>query len=195
MKKILFSVLCGLAAVSAGGVNPQYQKFMNLKYRDNCDNFDPGEFQSISGKFNGKTTDTLTLFPFDGSRDGDGYFYYDKWVVISKNGTVPSKIVSSYYPELVYEGDLDGNGTDEFGVLLTGQNGTWWTYEAFTVYNGKVQSFAETQWWGGDEEPLSIIMSRGAKRGEVIIRSYGWTSDMSEIVMKKATRRITKFMR
>jgi hypothetical protein len=37
----------------------------------------------------------------------------------------------------VYEGDVDGNGQDEWGYLVQGQNGQWRFYLIYTLINGE----------------------------------------------------------
>jgi hypothetical protein len=39
--------------------------------------------------------------------------------------------------KLVFEGDLDGNGTDEWGMLHWYSNTQWATYHVFTLKNGE----------------------------------------------------------
>ncbi len=192
-KTIISAALTLLAAAGALAVNPQYTKFLGLKYRDNCANFDAGQFQSITGCFDGKTRDTITLFPFDGFRDGeDGPFYYDQWILISKNGTVPSKTVQTYWPELVYEGDLDGNGRDELGVMLCGQMGCWYTYETYTYYGKKWRPFLSVTHYGCNDEDSRDILKRGAKKGQVRVREYNMDGDFTA---RTYTKSVTRFLK
>lgn len=198
MKKEILILAALLSPVVAFGINPQYQKFLGLKYRYPSANFEKGKFQSITGKFNGKTTDTLTLFPYDGNWDGDpqtgdDIFYYDQWIIISKNGTVPSKIIRSYYPDLIYEGDLDGNGTDEFGVVLTGQHGNWWEYDSFTLHQGKVKPFIDVTWWAGETEDLRIALKPTGTKGKVKVNYY--IMDPDDFKMHTTTKTITKYLK
>ncbi len=191
-KFFLSMIFCVLSVLTVNAVNPQYQKFMGLKYKSPCANFKPGKFQSISGKFDGKNYDTLTLFPLDGDWDLDT-FYYDEWIIISKNGTIPSLKISSFYPELVYEGDLDGNGKDEFGVMLTGQMGCWVSYVVYAYYQGKENVFLDLDWYDNDEDPTSIVR-KGSSKGTVIINYYEWDKNMENIKRRTKTKKITKFL-
>lgn len=194
MKKIILTTLATLGVVSAFALstNPQYTKFQSLKYRDNCTNFTPGEFQSITGCFDGKNRDTLTLFPLDGYRDYDGTFFYNKWIVISRYGTVPSKAVDSGWPRLVYEGDLDGNGRDEFAVLATGEHGCWCSYRIYTFFNKKVESFLDVTHYDCNDEDLHDIARRGSSRGKVIVSEYNM-NDMT-FEAKTKTKTVTRFL-
>lgn len=193
MKKILFSLLlCTGAVGGALAVNPQYTKFMGLKYRDRCANFEPGQFQSVTGCFDGRTRDTITLFPLDGYRESDGTFYYDKWILISKNGTVPSMAIDSYYPELIYEGDLDGNGRDELSVHYSGMMGCWDSVGAFTIEKGKWQAFASATFYAcNDDDPEGVFRS-GGRKGLVKVREHFFNDD--GIGVKTTTKKITRFL-
>ncbi|MDE7413673.1 MAG: hypothetical protein K2N05_07815 [Muribaculaceae bacterium] len=197
MKKLILTLATIISSAAAFGINPQYQKFLGLKYRYPCENFEKGKFQSITGKFNGKTTDTITLFPYDGEWDGDE-FLYDEWILISKNGTVPSKIISSYYPDLVYEGDLDGNGTDEFGVLHTGMMGCWNYYSSFTVYHGKIEPFISVDWYTCDDVNPSIALKSTGTKGKVAVKYYNDNDVVhgsGRIRQHSTTKTITKFLK
>lgn len=189
-KFILLSLLA-LSAASAAAINPQYQKFLGLKYRDNCANFEPGNFQSISGVFNGKTRDTLTLFPFDGFRDVD-IFYYDQWILISKNGTVPSKVIESYWPVIMCEGDLDGNGCDEVGYISNWMIGCWSSYKTLTYYRKKWEPFLSVTYYTCDER-MDDILRPGPGKGKVRVREHVWGDD--GISVKNYTKSVTRFLR
>lgn len=198
MKRILFLLFILTGVASSFAVNPQWEKFRKLQYRYPSGNFEPGKFQSITGCFDGKTKDTITLFPYDGEwepdiESGDDYFFYDKWILISKNKTVPSTIINSYHPVLVFEGDLDGNGRDEFGVLLTGLHGAWCDYCVYTLYNNSLKEFLNVYWWDGNEDDYRGIVRKGSRRGEVKYYTYKHTSDNIRKLLK--TVYITKFLK
>ena len=59
------------------------------------------------------------------------------WDIKSDKGTVPPLRTFGLRPLMVHEGDLDGNGTDEFGVLFTWSMSACRTYEVFTFHNGE----------------------------------------------------------
>ena len=100
----------------------------------------------LTGLFDGRNFDTIGLFPVEiqeeyfPSEDITEY-YSEKWLLMSKHGTVPQKEIESYWPELIDEGDLDANGTTEFGILFTGLNGCWTGYQVFDVHKGKLREF------------------------------------------------------
>ena len=113
------------------------------------------ERKVIAGMFDGKVFDTLRIsaaaeteyvgdnlyvildgkrFKSEGGMDEEWRFLWD---IVSDKGSVPSLRVFGVEPLMVYEGDLDHNGSDEFGVLFT-----WWTsacrtYEVYTFHEGQ----------------------------------------------------------
>lgn len=66
------------------------------------------------GILNGRGIDTLIAEPI-GEKDSVWYF---KWRVFTKNNSVKPLIIDNTIGiHFVYEGDLDGNGTDEWGYV------------------------------------------------------------------------------
>ena len=134
-------------------------------YRNFCD--------TLVGNFSGGGIDTLIAEPI-------GYNTIRKnFKVTSKNGTVPPLYINEIY--CVYmntEGDLDGNGTDEFGICWELEHGTWRTYHIFTYKDSL---------WHQLESPISIfyghfdegltsdnIAEPSKKKGHIVIReSHG----------------------
>lgn len=149
------------------------------------------ETQSVSGRFDGKTTETITLFPYSGERI-DGEFYYNKWILVSKNGTVGTRIIESYWPEIVFEGDLDGNGKDEFGVLLTGLHGATAFYKLLTVSNGRLVDFLDLGVMADGEEDITSFVRKGNDKGKVFLNYMEPTLDGPKRVRKTVT--VTKFL-
>lgn len=45
------------------------------------------------------------------------------------------KIFGAYYPSLVFEGDVDGDGKDECGTLSTWMNSQWRLYSIYNYDN------------------------------------------------------------
>ena len=113
------------------------------------------ERTSIVGCFDGKAIDTLTILfaaqeeysdtvkiiTLDGRRfedDGDPMAeWHHLWDVFPARGTVAPLRVFGVSPLLVYEGDLDGNGTDEFGILFTWYTSGSRVYEVYTFHEGR----------------------------------------------------------
>ena len=113
------------------------------------------ESYEIGGLFDGKTPDTLriafaaeteyidsTLYvTLDGKRFKDSgdemEDWHFMWDIKSDKGSVPDLRVFGLCPLLVYEGDLEGNGTDEFGVLFTWSLSACRGYDVFTFHEGE----------------------------------------------------------
>ena len=97
------------------------------------------EQERIVGVFNGKEVDTLYVTRASNVSDEvdvESHQYY--WNIISARKTVPALQVFGLCPKLVYEGDLDKNGRDEFGILDT------WDVSALRNY--RVYSFHKGEW-------------------------------------------------
>ena len=111
------------------------------------------EREMIIGNFDGLSTDTLRIsfaakteyvdstryVTLDGKRfkAEDNYEWEYLWDIKSSNGSVPDLRVFGLCPRMVFEGDLDQDGTDEFGVLFTWLTSACRTYEVFTYHEGQ----------------------------------------------------------
>lgn len=91
---------------------------------------------TLIGKFNGKDIDMLIAEPIGNYQVEGGYF---KWRVFTKNNTVRPLVIDNQTTgiDFVREGDLDGNGTDEWGYVTDWPTSNWMNYHAFTDVNGK----------------------------------------------------------
>ena len=110
----------------------------------------------LAGKFNGIDMDTLIVMPEGEPEphdidwwDGDLYM---KWRIKTVNGTVPDLIVDETTGvRFIKEGDLDGNGTDEWGFISERYLSTWTCYNVYTYANGK---------WRYLVEPITICTNQ-----------------------------------
>lgn len=94
---------------------------------------------SLIGKFNGIDIDTLACEPYGNVIDDEifGSLCYD-WRVFTLNGTIAEiHIANTVGIKFVNEGDLDGNGSDEWGFLVQLPTGAWTSYCVFTAIDGK----------------------------------------------------------
>lgn len=195
LNRLFLLAMIAVCSLTALAINPEYERYLKNCPRNAQGNFDPHNMKSISVRFNGTEIDTLTLFPLSGERDFDG-FYYNKWIIVSRNATVPSVVVESYWPELIAEGDLDGNGCDEFAISETGRHGCWLSYIVYTCHRSKLHEMISTIWYACDDQPLESIVSPGSQKGIVNVSHY----DMHEvgegsILRHDTTKRITKFLK
>lgn len=97
----------------------------------------------IVGKFNGTDIDTLECL-LCGQNANGGADMFD-WLIRSKRGTCKDmRLIGDLEPMLNFEGDLDDNGTDEFG-FLTSFPSNWEKYQVFTYKDGDWQWLYEPQ--------------------------------------------------
>lgn len=87
------------------------------------------------GVFNGKDIDTLICEPLPPEAEG---FPIEHWKVYTKNQTVKDLTVN-YTTELrfVDEGDLNGDGGQEWGFLTAWHTSNWMGYYVYTYVNGE----------------------------------------------------------
>ncbi|MDE6536048.1 MAG: hypothetical protein K2K82_08600 [Muribaculaceae bacterium] len=114
---------------------------------------------TIVGKFNGKEIDTLICEP-TGPITNDDYFgdYYTEWRVFSTKGTVNElKIGDTIGIKFLKEGDVDGNGTEEWGFLNEWVTSAWTNYKLFTYKDGQWKLMVDpiTIWYDHLEMGLS----------------------------------------
>lgn len=182
---LLFSIHVSFA------VNPTYQEYLIKVERINNSGGESMDSKSVSGRFDGKTTETITLFPYTGESI-DGEYYYNKWILVSKNGTIDMRVIDSYWPEIVLEGDLDGNGKDEFGVLLTGMHGATALYKILTVSNGRLVDFLDLYVMADGEEDITSFARKGNDKGKIFLNYMEPSWDGPQRVRK--TVAVTKFL-
>lgn len=117
---------------------------------------------TIIGKFNGIETDTLISEPIDSLSPLEDDLFGSKhyqWRVYTTNGTVKDLIVENTIGvDLINEGDLDGNSTDEWGYVTQWPSSQWMRYHAFTNINGEWQHIIEpTTIWIPHLDPQDSI--------------------------------------
>ena len=129
-----------------GGIIPGLPYLNNTKgERQNAEGY------GYIGKFNGVDIDTLYFegkpMYFDGTEAidyGDGPLpddyefpdYYQTIITLSDK-SVPPLIIDFEIGEFIYEGDLDGNGTEEIAILSGGINSNCRGYYIYTLDNGQ----------------------------------------------------------
>lgn len=99
---------------------------------------------TLIGRFDGIDIDTLICEPMDSLNPNYKGFHY-KWRVFTKNKTVKDLILENKTIGIhfVYEGDLDENGTDEWGYVTEWETSNWMCYHAFTNKRGKWEHIIE----------------------------------------------------
>lgn len=117
---------------------------------------------TIIGKFNGIETDTLISEPIDSLSPLEDDLFGGKhyqWRIYTTNGTVKDLIVGNTIGvDLINEGDLDGNSTEEWGYVTQWPSSQWMRYRAFTNINGEWQHIIEpTTIWLPHLDPQDSI--------------------------------------
>lgn len=94
------------------------------------------ERDTIVGNFTGTSIDTIFIVIEDDPEPSD-FQTKAYWAVCSNPRVKPVRIWGhdNDQPKLVFEGDLDGNGTDEWGYLQTWIVSQWRSYCVFTYYH------------------------------------------------------------
>lgn len=142
MKYLPCFLICLLeASFAVGGYNQTTKARQTdplAQYRD-----------TLVGRFNGTDTDTLICEPIDSlSPSVDEYDIYGghhyKWRVYTTNNTVKDHIIGTTIGiHFIKEGDLDGNGTEEWGFITEWPSSYWTDYRSFTCVNGEWQLLIE----------------------------------------------------
>ena len=149
------------------------------------------ERDTIWGNFTGKGIDTIWVeSEFDTT--AEDFHFMCKYYAVSNNKSIPKiELVGccSSSPKLVYEGDLDQNGTDEWGYLDTWIASQWRNYQVFTLSNNVWHYLIEDEklftprWFRGSGKE---IVEPADKPGYVIIHygTYGPDFDFGDTVVK-----------
>lgn len=95
------------------------------------------EEYSITGRFVDDNIDTLWFHPSDKGKD--------VWELCCSNKKVRRCEITGLLPKLVFEGDLDGNGTDDFGFLDTWYTSNCRNYYVVTIRNHTFMSMLEIE--------------------------------------------------
>lgn len=160
MKKLPIILLCliWLCACVREGKHQNTDSEYLTQYRD-----------TLIGKFNGSDIDTLICEPMDSLNPNYKGFHY-KWRVFTKNKTVKDLILENKTIGIhfVYEGDLDGNGTEEWGYVPEWETSNWMRFHAFTNVNGEWQHIIEpTPIWLPHIDPQDSLYYT-IKKGDIL---------------------------
>lgn len=98
---------------------------------------------TLIGHFNGIDIDTLIAEPIDTTKERAMW----DWKIYGKQNSVDTLILTQRFSvKMIQEGDLDGNGTDEFGIRREIEQGTWDSYFIYSYNNGKWQYLINPIW-------------------------------------------------
>ena len=156
------------------------------------------ERDTIVGNFTGRGLDTLYVV----HSEPDTSQYWEEaisYYAVSNNKKIPPMQLYGHVrvaPRIVFEGDLDGNGTDEWGYLHTWMSSQWRYYRVFTLINGEWRYLVESdkldtpEWFrcSGQE-----IIEPAGKPGYVMIHygTFGPDLDSYDTIEKVTFSKIT----
>ena len=138
------------------------------------------ECDTIWGNFTGKGVDTLYVVTImDNTKEWDEATTY---YAMSNNKNIPKMKLFGclqHRPKLVFEGDLDGNGKDEWGYLHTWMTSQW----RYLIESDKLDTPEYFRASGME------VVEHGGKHGYVRINYGTWEDGYFEILdtMEKAT--------
>lgn len=141
----LLAILTLMVVACASKEKSETVKFDALaEYRD-----------TLIGKFDGINIDTLIVEPIGDKTVSDephdiysGWYY--NWRVFTKNGTIDELKFENKTTgiKFVSEGDVDGDGKDEWGFVTEWPTSNWMAYNLYHNDNGKWELLIEpTQIW------------------------------------------------
>jgi SanA protein len=133
--KMFFEILIGRKPKFT--IDPEFKEQLEYLYSSSI-NFAEGHEarDTIVGNFTGKGIDTIYVYTENHFPKKDEYDQYNAYYAKSNNPELPTIELwgcDDYQPMLVYEGDLDGNGKDEWGYMHTWMTSQWRTYRVYTL--------------------------------------------------------------
>ena len=153
--------IIGLIMFCACGCRSKYHSDPLAQYRD-----------IIIGNFDGSNIDTLIAEPIDTTIDRSLW----SWRIYGKSNTADTLILlQRFIVRLIQEGDLDGNGTDEFGVRRETDAGTWDNYCVYTYDKGEWKYLIEPIWTYSDHFYTDLnkgagVVERANQSGYMTVR-------------------------
>ena len=112
---------------------------------------------TLVGRFNGLVTDTLVAEPAEEYTFDDVYSGYLAWRVYTTKGTVKDIFFRGFTTGIhfIKEGDLNGDGKDEWGFINEWPTSNWKYYHLFTNVSGEWKDMIDPSsiWLGHVEEP------------------------------------------
>lgn len=99
---------------------------------------------TIVGNFNGSQIDTIICEPLDSISDTSYRGFHYRWRVFAKNKSVNDLLLGNTIGiHFVKEGDLDGDGADEWGYVTEWETSNWMMYQVYTYTDKNPQLLYE----------------------------------------------------
>ena len=181
--------LCLICVIALSGCGKKVQNATVIIRKDSVktdlpldDSINFTNVDTVFGHFRGKGLDTL-LFEHRDSMS---------WRLYSLTGRLaPLEIDCAYMLYVVYEGDLDGNGTDELGIRREQEMGNWQDYNVYTYRNGEWMYLIPSVvlYWSHFYKDLNLgqdVVKPANKKGYVQVH-YSWFDDdvfLSDTIVK-----------
>lgn len=133
---LLISISILIFAFGCGSKHQSVESDPLAQYRD-----------TLIGNFNGLEIDTLIAEPIDTTLERGLW----NWCIRSVKGSVTTMTIRGRFDvRFTAEGDLDGNGTDEFGIRREAEAGTWDNYCVYTYDKGEWKYLINPIWTYSD---------------------------------------------
>lgn len=99
---------------------------------------------TIVGNFSGSQIDTLICEPLDSISYPSYRGFHYRWRVFAKNKSVNDLVLGNTIGiHFVKEGDLDGDGADEWGYVTEWETSNWMMYQVYTYTDKNPQLLYE----------------------------------------------------
>lgn len=126
---------------------------------------------TLVGNFCGSQIDTIICEPLDSISDPNYKGFHYRWRVFSKAGTVKDLLLDEIIGlHFTAEGDVDGNGTDEWGFVTEWEQSNWMAYRTYTYVDGEFKPFVEPTaiYLPHLDDPADNPDSPGLKREDIV---------------------------
>jgi SanA protein len=141
------------------------------------------ERDTIVGNFTGKGIDTIYVYQENHFPDENDYGQHISYYAKSNNPEIPTIELWGWdqvSPKLVYEGDVDSNGKDEWGYLHTWMASQWRQYRIFTLVGNEWRYLIDGELLdthGLFRSSGVDIVEKGDRKGYVKINYARWEAD------------------
>lgn len=159
---------------------PELYEYYPGKYLNSVAGHD--ERDTIVGNFTGKGIDTIFVCWESHYPEKNEYDQSTSYYAKSNNPELPTIELwgcDEVSPKLVYEGDVDGDGKDEWGYLHTWMNSQWRAYRIYTLVGNEWRYLiSPTNAILNTDETLRSsgleVVEKGDKKGYIKVHfSYG----------------------
>ena len=123
---------------------------------------------TLIGNFTGHGIDTVWTVV---KESGDPYCLYTLLLKSTIKGLEETRFDFNTFFGCVFEGDLDGNGTDEIGMAISEGFTYWMSYQVFTVIDNRWQYLTPCCHINSGEADFDSLASPTGQKGYIRLRS------------------------